>query len=79
MVNLDVDDQIWALRAEADESRRLADTLGDAQSAADLQAYALELEAEAANLQLEEHPGPEWQTAFAGGKHDRGSLKRPAP
>jgi len=69
MVNADTDDQIWALRLEAEESRRLAGILSDAQSAADLQAYALELETEAAKLQLESSVS-RWQEALDAGKRD---------
>lgn len=75
MVNAETDDRIWALRAEADESRRLAETLTDAQSVADLEAYALELEAEAAKLQLD-GSGPKWHAALDAGKRDRRNSKR---
>ena len=46
-------EQIRALRVEAEASRRLAASLSDKQSLADLEGYALELEAEAARLQRE--------------------------
>jgi hypothetical protein len=75
MVNTDTDDQIWALRAEAHESRGLAQSLNDAQSAADLLAYALVLEAEAAKLQSENFP-PNTQAAWESGKRDRRSSQR---
>jgi hypothetical protein len=75
MVNTDTDDQIWALRAEADESRCLARSLSDPQSAADLEAYALVLEAEAAKLQSENFP-PDTQAAWETGKRDRRSSNR---
>ena len=43
-------EQIDALRVEALEARRLAETLGDLQSIVDLQNYAAQLEAEAERL-----------------------------
>jgi hypothetical protein len=45
-----VSEQIDALRLEAVEARRLAETLGDAQSILDLENYAAHLEAEAMRL-----------------------------
>jgi hypothetical protein len=45
----------WALRAEAEASRRLARRLSDVQSVKDLKSYASELEAEAARLQVEQN------------------------
>lgn len=45
-----VSEQIEALRIEALEARRLAETLTDRQSILDLQNYAAQLEAEAARL-----------------------------
>ena len=47
-----VSEQIDALRVEALEARRLAETLGDTQSIVDLENYAAELEAEAERLGL---------------------------
>jgi len=47
-----VSEQIDALRIEALEARRLAETLGDTQSILDLQDYAAQLEAEADRLRL---------------------------
>jgi hypothetical protein len=47
-----VSEQIDALRVEALEARRLAETLCDPQSILDLQNYAAGLEAEAASLGL---------------------------
>ena len=43
-------EQVWALRAEARESRNLARTMSDDQAILDLEAYASELEAEAETL-----------------------------
>jgi hypothetical protein len=45
-----VSEQIDALRIEAVEARRLAETLGDMPSIADLENYATQLEAEAERL-----------------------------
>ena len=45
-----VSEQIDALRVEAVEARRLAETLSDPQSILDLEKYAAQLEAEAASL-----------------------------
>jgi hypothetical protein len=45
-----VSEQVDALRVEALEARRLAETLGDVQSIADLENYAAQLEAEAERL-----------------------------
>ena len=45
-----VSEQIDALRVEAVEARRLAETLSDPQSILDLENYATQLEAEAARL-----------------------------
>lgn len=45
-----VSEQIDALRVEALEARRLAETLGDTQSILDLENYAAQLEAEADHL-----------------------------
>ncbi len=47
-------EQIWALRVEAEASRRLARSLADDQAVLDLEGYASELEAEAARLQMEQ-------------------------
>jgi hypothetical protein len=46
----------WALRVEAEASRRLARRLSDTQSVKDLKSYASELEAEAARLQVDQNP-----------------------
>jgi hypothetical protein len=48
-------EQIWTLRVEAEESRRLAASFDDRLSVMDLECYASELEAEAARLQLEQN------------------------
>jgi CHAD domain-containing protein len=45
-----VSEQVDALRIEALEARRLAETLGDLQSIVDLENYAAQLEAEAERL-----------------------------
>ena len=45
-----VSEQIEALRIEALEARRLAETLSDRQSILDLENYAAQLEAEASRL-----------------------------
>jgi hypothetical protein len=45
-------EQIDALRVEALEARRLAESLGDMQSIVDLENYAAQLEAEAEKLRL---------------------------
>ena len=45
-----VSEQIDALRIEALEARRLAETLGDMQSILDLENYAAQLEAEVERL-----------------------------
>ena len=47
-----VSEQIEALRIEALEARRLAESLTDRQSILDLQNYAAQLEAEASRLSL---------------------------
>lgn len=44
---------IWTLRAEAEESRRLARSLRDTPSVKDLTAYAYELDADAVRAQVE--------------------------
>ena len=44
-------EQVWALRIEAEESRRLADRFIDRQTVVDLECYASDLEAQAAQLQ----------------------------
>ena len=46
-------EQFWALRADAEEARRLASSFHDRLTVADLESYASELEAEAAKLQSE--------------------------
>jgi len=52
-----VSEQIDALRIEALEARRLAETLGDTQSILDLENYAAQLEAEAERLRLTNRDG----------------------
>ena len=47
-------EQIWALRVEALESRHLADRFIDRQTVIDLERYASDLEAQAAQLQSEQ-------------------------
>ena len=47
-------EQIWALRVEAEESRHLADRSIDKQTINDLECYASDLEAQAAQLQSEQ-------------------------
>jgi hypothetical protein len=47
-------EQIWALRVEAEESRHLADRSIDRQTVIDLEGYASNLEAQAAQLQSEQ-------------------------
>ncbi|HMI97469.1 MAG TPA: hypothetical protein VK479_13235 [Micropepsaceae bacterium] len=44
-------EQIWTLRAEAEESRQLAASFDDNPTVIDLEGYASALEAEAAKLQ----------------------------
>ena len=44
-------EQVWALRAEAQEARHLADRFFDRETINDLECYASELEAQAAQLQ----------------------------
>ncbi len=57
-------EQIWALCVEAEESRHLADRFIDKQTVIDLECYASDLEAQAAQLQSERefsvfpYPGP---------------------
>jgi hypothetical protein len=75
MVNRDTADQIWTLRMEAEQSRRLADSLNDPQSVADLEAYALELEAEAAKLQWEDLARPAWDNEVHGDKRGQRTSK----
>jgi len=60
-------EQIWSLRAEAEESRRLAAGFADRLSVADLQCYASELEAEAAKLQLEQDQPEDLRTIICAG------------
>jgi hypothetical protein len=55
-------EQIWTLRVEAEESRRLAASFADRVSVIDLECYASELEAEAARLQLEQNQHPDLRT-----------------
>ena len=50
-----VSEQIDALRLEALEARRLAETLGDIQSIVDLENYAAQLEAEIERLRSTKH------------------------
>jgi len=50
-----VSEQIDALRLEAVEARRLAETLGDMQSIVDLENYAAQLEAEIERLSSMKH------------------------
>jgi len=47
-------EHIWALRVEAGESRHLADRFIDKQTVVDLECYASDLEAQAAQLQSEQ-------------------------
>ena len=47
-------EQLWALRMEAKEARRLAGSFADRLTVIDLECYASELEAEAAKLELEQ-------------------------
>jgi len=54
-----VAEQIDALRVEALEARRLAETLGDLQSVLDLENYAAELEAQAERLRSRKHDSAE--------------------
>jgi len=54
-----VAEQIDALRVEALEARRLAETLGDLQSVLDLENYAAELEAQAERLRSRDHASAE--------------------
>ena len=53
-----------ALRVEALEARRLAETLGDSQAICDLQNYAAELEAEAAQIDRRFTADPVFQRKF---------------
>ena len=59
--------QIWSLRVEAEESRRLAASFADRLSVIDLESYASELEAEAAKLQLEQDQHDNLLTAICAG------------
>ena len=51
-------EQILALRVEAEESRHLADCFIDKQTINDLECYASDLEAQAAQLQSEQEFSP---------------------
>ena len=53
-----ISEQIDMLRVEALEARRLAETLGDMQSIADLENYASQLEAEAERLSSRNRRNP---------------------
>ena len=59
--------QIWSLRVEAEESRRLAANFADPLSVIDLECYASELEAEAAKLQLEQDQQKDLRTLLCAG------------
>ncbi len=60
-------EQIWSLRVEAEESRRLAASFADRLSVIDLQCYASELEAEAEKLQLEQNQQEDLRTIICAG------------
>ena len=57
-------EQIWTLRVEAEESRRLAASFADRLTVIDLECYASKLEAEAAKLQLEQDQQEDLRTVI---------------
>ena len=59
--------QISSLRVEAEESRQLAASFIDRLSVIDLESYASELEAEAAQLQLERDQHENLRTVICAG------------
>jgi len=60
-------EQIWSLRVEAQESRRLAASFADRLTVIDLECYASKLEAEAAKLQLEQDQPEDLRTVLCVG------------
>ena len=60
-------EQIWSLRVEAEESRRLAASFADRLTVTDLECYASKLEAEAAKLQLEQDQPEDLRTVLCVG------------